>query len=160
MAEHHRPQSDQEQADGHDDTAVTSSLLQQPRQTAVAGSSSDAGQETQSGPTEAPSNSGGAAAGGITTAATWHEQVPAAAAADLPAAANKQFGNGQALLDGLTAFYKAQGEQAPHITKCATIAAHKTHVIAQMLPYSAHVCALHLVEIQAHETKLRTISPY
>ena len=147
MAKHHRPQSEQEQADGHDNTAVTSSpfetRLHLPRQTAVAGSSSDAGQDTQSGSTEAPSTSGGAA--GITPAATCQEQVPAAAAAYLHAAANKQFDNGQALLDGLTAFYKVQGEQAPHITKCATIAAHKTHVVAPMLQCSAqlHTCLAH-----------------
>jgi hypothetical protein len=122
MAEHHRPQGEQEQADGHDDTAVTGSpfetLLQEPRQTAVARSSSDAGHETQSGSTEARSNSGGAA--GMTTAATCQERVPAATG--LPATANKQFQNGQALLDGLTAFYKAQGGKAPHIIKCATVA--------------------------------------
>lgn len=127
--------------------------LQQPRQTAAARSSSADGQENQSGSTEAASKSGDAA--GINTAASYQERVPAAAAG-LPAAANEQFQDGQALLDGLTAFYKAQGEQAPHIIKCGTVATYEIHELLKQISCTAQVHALRPVEtcLQAHEAKL------
>ena len=131
MTEQHRPQNEQEQADAYDETTVMISpvTLQQPRQTsAAARSSSDEGQETQSGSTEAASASKSrATTGGINTAAACQQEPVPAAAAGSPAAANEQFQSGQALLDDLTAFYKAQGEQAPHIIKCATVSIQQIH---------------------------------